>query len=175
MPAIPARLRTACPVARTARGGVMAWWSSGQRTTPPHRRRPAPSRPSRMPTRDPLPDKRASTPSSTDPIASGRMRRSASRPLRTSGDRPNLMAVGPRWNILSMTAMSSSPTAAASACIARRSTSQSSWPAKGLASRKSTTVLDRQLMQYDVGYIDLEQRTLQTIDNPFGTRLSPMS
>ena len=30
-------------------------------------------------------------------------------------------------------------------------------------------------MQYDLGYIDLEQRTLQTIDNPFGTRLSPMS
>ena len=28
---------------------------------------------------------------------------------------------------------------------------------------------------YDLGYIDLEQRTLQTIDNPFGTRLSPMS
>ena len=24
-------------------------------------------------------------------------------------------------------------------------------------------------MQYDLGYIDLEQRTLQTIDNPFGT------
>ena len=31
------------------------------------------------------------------------------------------------------------------------------------------------LMHYDPGYIDLEQRTLQTIDNPFGTRLSPMS
>ena len=30
-------------------------------------------------------------------------------------------------------------------------------------------------MQYDLGYIDLEQRTLQTIDNPFGTRLLPMS
>jgi hypothetical protein len=30
-------------------------------------------------------------------------------------------------------------------------------------------------MPYDLGYIDLEQRTLQTIDNPFGTRLSPMS
>jgi transposase InsO family protein len=29
-------------------------------------------------------------------------------------------------------------------------------------------------MHYDLGYIDLEQRTLQTIDNPFGTRLSPM-
>jgi len=30
-------------------------------------------------------------------------------------------------------------------------------------------------MEYDLGYIDLEQRTLQTIDNPFGSRLSPMS
>ncbi len=30
-------------------------------------------------------------------------------------------------------------------------------------------------MQYDLGYIDLEQRTLQTIDSPDGTRLSPMS
>jgi transposase InsO family protein len=30
-------------------------------------------------------------------------------------------------------------------------------------------------MHYDLGYIDLEQRTLQTIDNPFGSRLSPMS
>ena len=30
-------------------------------------------------------------------------------------------------------------------------------------------------MTYDLGYIDLEQKTLQTIDNPFGTRLSPMS
>ncbi|QSY95644.1 IS481 family transposase [Rhizobium bangladeshense] len=29
-------------------------------------------------------------------------------------------------------------------------------------------------MHYDLGYIDLEQRTLQTIDNPFGTRLSSM-
>lgn len=30
-------------------------------------------------------------------------------------------------------------------------------------------------MQYDLGYIDLEQKTLQTLDNPFGPRLSPMS
>jgi hypothetical protein len=30
-------------------------------------------------------------------------------------------------------------------------------------------------MAYDLGYIDLEQRTLQTLDNPFGPRLSPMS
>ena len=30
-------------------------------------------------------------------------------------------------------------------------------------------------MTYDLGYIDLEQKTLQPIDNPFGTRVSPMS
>ena len=30
-------------------------------------------------------------------------------------------------------------------------------------------------MHYDLGYIDLEQKTLQPIDNPFGTRVSPMS
>jgi transposase InsO family protein len=30
-------------------------------------------------------------------------------------------------------------------------------------------------MAYDLGYIDLEQRTLQTLDNPFGPKLSPMS
>jgi transposase InsO family protein len=30
-------------------------------------------------------------------------------------------------------------------------------------------------MHYDLGYIDLEQKTLQTIDNPFGPGLSPMS
>ena len=30
-------------------------------------------------------------------------------------------------------------------------------------------------MRYDLGYIDLEQRTLQPLDNPFGPRLLPMS
>jgi len=30
-------------------------------------------------------------------------------------------------------------------------------------------------MDYDLGYFDLEQRTLQPLDNPFGPRLSPMS
>jgi hypothetical protein len=30
-------------------------------------------------------------------------------------------------------------------------------------------------MDTDLGYIDLEQKTLQPIDNPFGSRLSPMS
>ena len=30
-------------------------------------------------------------------------------------------------------------------------------------------------MSYDLGFIDLEQKTLQPLDNPFGPRLSPMS
>jgi hypothetical protein len=30
-------------------------------------------------------------------------------------------------------------------------------------------------MHYDLGYIDLEQGTLQPIENPFGPGLSPMS
>ena len=30
-------------------------------------------------------------------------------------------------------------------------------------------------MCYDLGYFDLEQKTLQPLDNPFGTRLSPLS
>ena len=30
-------------------------------------------------------------------------------------------------------------------------------------------------MHYDLGFIDLEQKTSQPLDNPFGPRLSPMS
>ena len=30
-------------------------------------------------------------------------------------------------------------------------------------------------MRYDLGFIDLEQKTLQPLDNPFGPGLSPMS
>ena len=30
-------------------------------------------------------------------------------------------------------------------------------------------------MDYDLGYFDLEQKTLQPLDNPFGPRLLPMS
>ena len=30
-------------------------------------------------------------------------------------------------------------------------------------------------MHYDLGFIDLEQKTLQPLDNPFGARLLPMS
>jgi hypothetical protein len=31
------------------------------------------------------------------------------------------------------------------------------------------------LMSYDLGFINLEQKTLQPLDCPFGPRLSPMS
>ena len=30
-------------------------------------------------------------------------------------------------------------------------------------------------MEYDLGYIDLEERTLQPLENPFGPKVSPMS
>ena len=30
-------------------------------------------------------------------------------------------------------------------------------------------------LDYDLGYIDLEQKTLQRLDDPFGPRLSPIS
>jgi hypothetical protein len=44
------------------------------------------------------------------------------------------------------------------------------------ASRKSTTAFGSSASCYsDLGYFDLEQKTLQPLDNPFGTRLSPMS
>ena len=31
------------------------------------------------------------------------------------------------------------------------------------------------LVRFLLGYFDLEQKTLQPLNNPFGTRLSPMS
>jgi hypothetical protein len=29
-------------------------------------------------------------------------------------------------------------------------------------------------MNYDLGYVDLEERTLQPLDNPFGPKVLPM-
>jgi hypothetical protein len=31
------------------------------------------------------------------------------------------------------------------------------------------------IMDYNLGYIDLERKTLKSLDNPFGPRMSPMS
>jgi hypothetical protein len=41
-------------------------------------------------------------------------------------------------------------------------------PVRSSASRRSTR-------RYDLGSIDLEQKTLQPLDNPFGPKLLPMS
>jgi hypothetical protein len=49
-------------------------------------------------------------------------------------------------------------------------------PASASESRKSTKAFwIVSFMSYDLGFIDLKQKTLQPLDNPFGPRLSPMS
>ena len=75
-----------------------------------------------------------------------------------------------------MTATSSSPPAVEFAWTENASTSQPSLPAS--ASKFKEVDEDIWLvsfMSYDLGFIDLEQKTLQPLDNPFGPRLSPMS
>ena len=64
----------------------------------------------------------------------------------------------------------------ASACTASGSTSPPSWPARNSASKEvDDGVWLVSFMRYDLGFIDLEQKTLQPLDSPFGPRLSPMS
>ena len=64
----------------------------------------------------------------------------------------------------------SSPVATASACTERKSISPKSLAGRG--SRHSGEVENGiwliSFMRYDLGYIDLEERTLQTLENPFG-------
>jgi hypothetical protein len=75
-----------------------------------------------------------------------------------------------------MTVTSSSQPAAASACTARKSTSPACSPGQRLGIKEvDDGIWLVTFIDYDLGYIDLEQRTLQTIDNPFGPRVSPMS
>jgi hypothetical protein len=74
------------------------------------------------------------------------------------------------------TATSWSPPAVASACTARGSTSRPCSQAKGLGNKEvGDGIWLASFMHYDLGYFDLEQKTLQPLDNPFGPRLSPMS
>jgi hypothetical protein len=40
---------------------------------------------------------------------------------------------------------------------------------------KEPALIQMSVRHQDLGYIDLEQKTLQPLDNPFGSRLSPMS
>ena len=74
------------------------------------------------------------------------------------------------------TVTSSSPPAAASACIERRSNISTVLAGQSLGIKKvDDGIWIVSFMSYDLGYIDLEQKTLQPLDNPFGTRSSPMS
>ena len=57
----------------------------------------------------------------------------------------------------------------------KRSTSLPSWQARAKIEEMEEGIWLVSFMHYDLGYIDLEQKTLQAVDNPFGTRLSPMS
>jgi hypothetical protein len=62
-----------------------------------------------------------------------------------------------------------------------RACSSETLPARNLAGQKlgikevDDGIWLVSFISYDLGYVDLEQRTLLKIDNPFGTRLSPMS
>ena len=75
-----------------------------------------------------------------------------------------------------MTERSSSPRAVASACTASESTFHTCLPGQRVGIKEvDEGIWIVSFMQYDLGYIDLEQKTLQPLDNPFGARLLPMS
>src|SRR5262245_20531591 len=63
----------------------------------------------------------------------------------------------PRSTIPCMTATPSSPPAGASECTGRKSTSRPSWPASAWASNDGIWVVS--FMTYDLGYIDMEQKS----------------
>lgn len=74
------------------------------------------------------------------------------------------------------TKLSLSPTVAASACIGRKSISvpASAGQAVGIKEVDHAIWLVS-FMEYDLAYVDLEEKTLQPLDNPFGPKLLPMS
>jgi hypothetical protein len=73
-------------------------------------------------------------------------------------------------------ATSSSPPVVASACTVRRSTISHVLAGPRLGIREfDDGIWLVSFMHYDLGYIDLEQKTLQPLDSPFGPGLSPMS
>ena len=87
--------------------------------------------------------------------------------------RANPNSAYPTSNTRCMTANTSSSPTAAFACTARRS------GFTVLVKKLGPKMFDdgirlTSFMHDDLGYIDLEQRTLQPINNPFGSRLSAM-
>jgi hypothetical protein len=71
-------------------------------------------------------------------------------------------------------ATSSSPPAAASACRERVNISTVLAGQRLGIKEVDEAIWLVSFMRYDLGFIDLEQKTLQPLDNPFGPRLSPM-
>jgi hypothetical protein len=71
--------------------------------------------------------------------------------------------------------MSSSPLAVASACTQTRPHLNRLAGQRVGIKEVDEGIWIVSFMQYDLGYIDVEQKTLQSLDNPFGTRLLPMS
>jgi hypothetical protein len=65
----------------------------------------------------------------------------------------------------------------ASACIASQEDHVSVVPAGQKLGIKEVDagIWLASFMHCDLGYFDLEQKTQQPLDNPFGTKLSPMS
>jgi hypothetical protein len=47
-------------------------------------------------------------------------------------------------------------------------------PVKRSVSKKSKGIWLVSFMNYDLGYVDPEERTLQPLDNPFGPKVLPM-
>ena len=71
---------------------------------------------------------------------------------------------------------SSSPTAAACACIARRSILSTCLAGQAVGIKEvDDGIWLVSFMDYDLGYIDLEEKTLQPLNNPFGPKVLPMS
>jgi hypothetical protein len=72
------------------------------------------------------------------------------------------------------TAPSTSPTAVASVCTAKNNLSTVfAGQALGIKEVEEGIWLVS-FMDYDLGYIDLEEKTLQPLDNPFGPKVLPM-
>jgi hypothetical protein len=66
--------------------------------------------------------------------------------------------------------------AGASACTAKRSKNQQVLAGQKLGIKEvDEGIWLVSFMHFDLGYIDLEQKTLQPLDNPFGPRLLPVS
>nr|WP_244464758.1 hypothetical protein [Martelella endophytica] len=87
-----------------------------------------------------------------------------------------LMKACRAWNTPSTTATSSSRRAVVSAWREKKLNISTMLAGQRLGIKEvDDGIWLISFMRYDLGYIDLGQKTLQTIDNPFGTRLSPMS